>query len=271
MDILINISEVAIITGHNTYKTKREFLIDFWKKNHKEDYKKYIEITQFKKETDHEIVNKISEKNQLDILPELKKCMYSKNTGDLQKIKQQIFQKVEHISEAEKTEITKSITNLTNTRFGVRNETDVLKVYMDMTGNQILKDNKYHKKVIFQEEQNDITVSIGGKIDGIQVETGLIIEIKNRVSKLFYALRDYEKVQIMCYMHLFTSKKGHLVEAYKKKDSTEINIIEVDYDTIFMNEIIEKIKLFSEFYYIFLHDHDLKMSLLSTSAEIDWN
>ena len=34
--------------------------------------------------------------------------------------------------------------------------------------------------------------------------------------KLFYELRGYEKVQLMCYLHLFKASKGFLVEAFKK-------------------------------------------------------
>ena len=61
MDLLINISEIAIITGDNTFKTKREYLIDFWKKNLKDDFNKYKEITNFVKETDDDIIKRWDE------------------------------------------------------------------------------------------------------------------------------------------------------------------------------------------------------------------
>ena len=77
-------------------------------------------------------------------------------------------------------------------------------------------------------------------------------EIKNRVNKLFYSLREYEKVQIMCYMHIFNIKKSHLVEAFKKKFNAEINIIEVKYDESYMNNIICKIYNFCLFFKNFM-------------------
>ena len=52
MELLINISEIAIITGDNKFKSKREYLIDFWKKNFKSDFEKYKKLTEFVKETD---------------------------------------------------------------------------------------------------------------------------------------------------------------------------------------------------------------------------
>ena len=47
--------------------------------------------------------------------------------------------------------------------------------------------------------------SIGGKVDGIAFEednSKRILEIKNRVNRLFYNLRDYEKIQIYSYMFI---------------------------------------------------------------------
>jgi len=40
MELIINISQIAIITGHNQYKTKRDFLIEFWQKYDKKDVDK---------------------------------------------------------------------------------------------------------------------------------------------------------------------------------------------------------------------------------------
>ena len=215
MEILINISEIAIITGDNPYKTKRDYLIDFWKKNFINDFNKYKEITSFIKETDDDIIKKISVNNNLDISAELSKCIKSKNTCELNTVKNTIIEKLGNLKEDEKKEITKSITNLTNTKFGIKNENDVTKIYENMSGNQIIKDNKYRKIKLFTYGGFDIF--IGGKIDGITLDSSTIIEVKNRVHKLFYELRNYEKVQIMSYMYLFSGAKGHLVEAHKKK------------------------------------------------------
>ena len=98
-----------------------------------------------------------------------------------------------------------------------------------------------------------------------------IIEVKNRIHKLFYVLRDYEKVQIMCYMHLFGISHGHLVEAHKKKDETNINIIEVLFDKPYMDYIIDKIVIFIRFFSIFINDHKSKINLLKNNIEIDFS
>lgn len=269
MNLLFNISEIAIITGDNIYKTKRDYLIEFWRKYDKKDYEEYVNMTQFVKEDDKEIIKKICEKNNINVEKDLKSCLKTKNINDMNDIKKNILGKMDNLSENEKKEITKSINNVTNTNFGIKNENDITKIYEKMTGNNIIKDDIYHKMVIFENDK--FKIWIGGKIDGINNENGHIIEIKNRVNKLFYTLRSYEKVQIMCYMFLFGSSKGHLVEAYKKKDNTNINIIEVDFNEVYMNNIINKLILFSNFFVKFFNNSDMKMNLLKNMDEINFD
>jgi hypothetical protein len=72
-------------------------------------------------------------------------------------------------------------------------------------------------------------------------------------------------------MYLFNSFKGHLVEAYKKKDNTQINIIEVDFDNDYMNIIIEKIFKFGIFFNNFIKDDNIKLKILNSNDEIDFN
>ena len=75
----------------------------------------------------------------------------------------------------------------------------------------------------------------------------------------------------MSYIHLFNSSKGHLVEAHKKKNEIDINIIEVEYDEKFMKYIIHKIYIFIKFYYTFINDNDMKINLLKNDNDIDFN
>jgi hypothetical protein len=261
--ILFNISNVAIVTGDNPYKKKKDFLIEFWEKNEKEDYERYKNMTHFNKFTDQEIIEQISKKNNIKIDDKLSDCMKSKDTVDFGSIKKKIEEDIvknTSISEPEKKEILKSISNVTNTNFGTKNETDVLKIYESLTNQMIVKDDIYRKKKIY--ESGTANIYIGGKIDGINNENGSIIEIKNRVSRLFYDLRNYEKVQLMCYIFLFGSLNGHLVEALKKSGKTDINIIDVSYDEDYMNYIIQNIIRFYDYFELFMKNDSLKIQLL---------
>ena len=269
IDLLINCSEIAIITGDNQFKSKRDYLIDVWKKNAKKDYEIYKNMTQFVKVTDEDKIRDISAKNNINIEEEMKKCVQTKNTTDLNNMQKIIFDKMQNLSNHEKKIITESVKNVTNTKFGIKNEFDVTKLYESKTGSIIEKDNKYHKKIVYEDLENNICISIGGKIDGINKTNRSIIEVKNRMHKLFYTLREYEKVQIMCYMYIHDSNNGHLVEAHKKKDGTDINIIEVAYDSLYMDNIINKIRKFAKFYGKFIVNHEMKINLLKDENMTD--
>ena len=99
MTLLLNISEIAIITGDNPYKTKREYLIDFWKKNDRLDYDNYINSIGFIKENDEDVIKRISSKNNIHLSTDILKCIKSKNTCELDKMKKDILKKVDNISE----------------------------------------------------------------------------------------------------------------------------------------------------------------------------
>ena len=263
MELVLTISQISILTGHNIYQSKRDYLINFWKKTNVEDYEKYKDLTGFELKDHKTVFQNISKKNNLELNNDLYKCYNSKNANDLEKNKQDILEKVKNLNEKDKKEITDSIMNLSNMRFGVKNETDVCKIYEQMMNCEIVKDNLFVKEKVIEDKKSKFSIILGGKIDGINKKDGTIIEIKNRMNKLFYELRGYEKVQLMCYLYLFKSTKGYLVEAYKKKDGTDINVISCEYDEEMMNKIINVLNDFGKYYMKFLKNHSMKLELLN--------
>jgi hypothetical protein len=77
-------------------------------------------------------------------------------------------------------------------------------------------------------------------------------------------------VQLMSYLYLFNAQKGFLVEALKKKDGTDINIIECLFDNEYMQTILSDIKRFIDFYRSFMKNHKKKLELLQNEDEIDF-
>ena len=90
---------------------------------------------------------------------------------------------------------------------------------------------------------------IGGKIDAI--EDDLIIETKKRRHKLFGRVRDYEKTQLMAYLHIFQKKRGMLIENF----DGEQNKFELNWDENYWNQIVEKLKAYAELYLHLLSEH----------------
>lgn len=266
MKYTISASYISTITGDNIYQKKRDFLITFWKKNDIEDFKTYCEISKFKIQNDFEKIKDISKKHNINVQSELTKCLNTKNITDLTQHKTEILDKVKDLSEKDKKIIQESILNVSHTNFGIKNENDALKIYQEHTKTNIMKDDKYKIKNIYSCPDYDIL--IGGKIDGINIDDGSIVEIKNRMKKLFNTLRSYEKVQLMCYLYIFGAAKGFLVEALKNKTGTNIGIIECTYDNEYMQTIIVDLKNFITFYRSFMNNHKMKLNLLQTEDEI---
>ena len=100
---------------------------------------------------------------------------------------------------------------------------------------------------------NDTNWYLGGRIDGI-TKDNTIVEVKNRMYRLFYKVRDYENVQIHSYMYLLKTQKSHLVEFLNKSKNKKINVVEIDYNKNYWeNKILPKIISFIYFFESFIN------------------
>jgi len=88
--ILFNISNIAILTGDNPYKKRKDYLIEFWEKYEPEDYQKYKNITKFNKYTDSEVIQLIAQKNNIQIDKNLNNCLLSADTNQLSDTKKKL-------------------------------------------------------------------------------------------------------------------------------------------------------------------------------------
>lgn len=75
---------------------------------------------------------------------------------------------------------------------------------------------------------------VGGKIDAIDQDRTLLIEIKNRVNRLFNRVPYYERVQVQAYLELLDLPRGILVECLKTegpdRDDVSVNVIDIQRD-----------------------------------------
>lgn len=103
------------------------------------------------------------------------------------------------------------------TSYGNLHEHRVLAYIRDTLGIQCREDSTFYKAQ--QGECSGPWGSfpwyVGGKIDAIDDERTLLIEIKNRVNRLFYRVPFYEQVQVQTYLHLLDLERGVLVECLK--------------------------------------------------------
>ncbi len=279
-NIFICASDLAVVTGHSPFKDKEEIILKYWKRHFNQDYLKTKEIMKKKKitqkieETHMQCIERISKENSINIKAlknDLYKCVNSKNTETLQKDKNALIENaLKNVPEAQRQELKESLTHVTNTSFGIKNENDGVAVYMSKTGNSVEKTSKYFKEELFiidNELTNTMDIwTIGGKVDGIATDKKkkkIILEIKNRVKELFNTVRNYEKVQCYAYMYVLGIHRIHLAEILKSRVNNDMNIDEIIFDEEFwQTKIFDRISQFVDEFYEFLNNPKLKIDIL---------
>lgn len=276
--IFICASDLAVITGHNPYKSKDDIILKYWKKHYKTDYLECVNNLKNSnvplkiEETNFECIKRLSKKYDIDIQRDLSKCLNTKNIEELNTNREVILNKIKDKipnNSKEKDELEDSINRVANTNFGVKFENKGIELYVSKTSNRVEIDRRYHTKELFHIEYNDeIDVwFLGGKVDGIVYNSDnsvSVLEIKNRVKGLFNTLRDYEKVQCYAYMYLLDLNNTHLAETLKSSKNKKMNILNVDFETDFWENSIEnKIEEFVDDFYNFLDNPLRKNELLS--------
>lgn len=170
-----------------------------------------------------------------------------------------------------KDELMQLIKSSTNVVYGTKNEYYGFDYFKYKTNINIKKKQEYVKSQFTEFKINEdinIKVYLVGYIDGI-TELNDLIEVKNRRSKLFNTVRDYEMCQIQSYLHLIKNKSSYqnvkqcyLVEIMnKKKGEINGNIINIEYDNQYFDNIIKNnLYLALQFIISLMYDHDINFT-----------
>lgn len=151
------------------------------------------------------------------------------------------------------------------TSYGNITESEVFKYIRDVLKVDIVEDNTFYKSKVGTVETSYGTFEyfIGGKIDGITKDRETVIEIKNRVNRLFGKPPVYENIQVQTYLHLLDVNKAFLVECLKSKEknkiSENVNCITINRDRVFFEkEVLVKIEGFVHLIINLIHDESLQ-------------
>jgi hypothetical protein len=140
-----------------------------------------------------------------------------------------------------------------NKAFGANNENAFIKDFEFKT-NVKVKDNntKFFKKEFGLTNRTKIPCVLGGRIDGFV--NGRLIEVKNRVSRVFNAIPDYENVQFQCYLQLVDLQSGDLLQRVKSdpNNTTELATTIHRDDVLFKETIVPRLQIFCDFVDYFL-------------------
>ena len=138
------------------------------------------------------------------------------------------------LNENDKVLLKKAMDGYTNKKYGTIREVNALDIYKEkMNCDVVTKIDSRCKKIC---EYRGIELILISKIDAITMD-GVVVEIKNRMYKLFNEVREYEWLQVQAYLEVYNLEKGELVE-YLKVGDGEMSVKEIMRDRRFWNEIV---------------------------------
>ena len=286
MSVNFSVSNLFVIMNMNYYSKFDKVLTACWRSYNLTDYKAWSEKIASegkvnKTQSAHKQLEQIERKCGVPIMKDVYKSQASNCVASLNKSQSDIGSKVDSIKTDVKKmttltkanvsteEIKKLVSEATNTRFGNFQEAGAIKTF----------EVQCDKKV--SSGQCRLTYKIGefngadwilvGKIDGMTADNE-VVEIKNRVKKLFKQLRDYEEPQIRTYMSLMNNApKGFLVENLRSPSGNQINTIEVNFNdkpTYFEDNVLPAIIKFAQFFHIFFETPQMKADLMEGNETV---
>jgi hypothetical protein len=141
------------------------------------------------------------------------------------------------------------------TTYGNAQEHKMLQHVRDKLDIRCHPDPTFYKK-LGGTARRGIPWYIGGKIDALSDDGQVVIELKNRVNRLFNKAPFYEVIQVQSYLHLLNVDRGLLIECLKTKDDeVHTNVIPIDRDcTLWERTIVPKLSAFVDFLFSLLED-----------------
>ena len=150
------------------------------------------------------------------------------------------------------------------TAYGTRAETEMLQHIRDVMCIPCHADPAFYK--LGMGEIDGVPWFVGGKIDAMSDDGNLLIEIKNRVNRLFHRAPAYEAVQVQAYLELLDVQQGALVECFKSEQGgVQTNVIPIARDkTFWKHEVIPKLRKFVTFLVKLLRDPHTQDAFLNS-------
>jgi hypothetical protein len=273
--LCIYASQAAAQIGLNRYKKISDAVETFWNRADPESYKTAMSRNNLM--TDQEIVEKV-EKSHPKVATLLKIASKDEQSST------DVASKYEKISSdfstyAEENYMTKEVAAVVDdalrktsyTTYGNAAEMEVFKYIRDKLEIDIVEDSTFYRHSLgtLKTAHGSFEYFMGGKIDGITRDRKILIEIKNRVNRLFGKIPSYELVQIQTYLHLLNLDKAFLVECLKSKEDDvideNVNCITVNRDRAYFEmEILPRLEGFVNFVLSLIHDPKLQDKFLTS-------
>jgi len=212
-------------------------------------YEKYYKIG--KTVGDSERIEKIGEKiENKKLLSDIDTiCNNNKSPEMMQKDREVLIKNLENakdLGEDDKKEVRKIVEGYTNKKFGTIREINALDFYKKKYNVEVITKIDQRSKKILTIDGTELWII--SRLDGMKMD-GTVIEIKNRIYKLFDEVREYEWLQVQAYLNVYGLPKAELVEFLQNSGGT-MKINEVERDDTYWVEVL--LKILKDYFRVFL-------------------
>jgi hypothetical protein len=170
--------------------------------------------------------------------------------------------------------IAQEVQRSVRTSYGTAQEMPTIQVIERQDKVQVKENNSrfYKRKVEGVLSPHSMKpVSVGGRVDGFK--DGSLVEIKNRVRRLYDPLPLYDVVQFQCYLYVLDLPHGELIQRikYSKEcDDSARSTIQIERDEAFWTEeVVPRICSFVSALDTVSSDQDAAMNYLALADERD--
>lgn len=241
--IVLFASEIAGLIGKNPYEPIEKCWNKVYQRIVKDGEEILVKNNIKVAKTDQQIIEDITTKNNVNLsVPTFQSRKFA-TLADLSHDKKKIIAEIETnstLNESDKKILKKSVESQLQKDFGTKEEKSVTDIAEELIGKPIEKTNRFVMRTLF--ETPSMEWCVGGRVDG-KTSDNEIVEIKNRMRKLFYQVKGYEHIQLMIYLFIHKSNGGYLVEGFKTQKELLTNHNFVKYDEkLFEKDILEKLK-----------------------------
>lgn len=268
-------SQGAACIGDNKHKKICDAVEAFWERAHSPSYRAALKRNVIM--TSEEIIDRM-EKNHPKIADLMKVAgneeetstdvakKYSKLSSEFTK-----YANLNYISHDLYGVIDDAIRKTTYTTYGNAQESKVFDYIRGTLGIDVVEDPSFYKSQagVIVNEYGTFPWFIGGKIDGITKDRKTLVEIKNRVNRLFRIIPQYESIQIQMYLQLLGLDKAILVECLKTKEHSvlheDVNVISVNRNSVnWEADIAPRLEGFVDFVIRLINDEELQNKYLKS-------
>jgi hypothetical protein len=213
-------SEVASLIGKNPYNPVEQAMLRFMKRI---NYTKFKELVKVINVNEVALVTDALLSVNKGVRVLFYKAINAKDNTELQANFELIFNMIEEKTTYYKTMkecIQNEVKSRINKRRGNKYEHKGINQYEKKTNRTVTdRNSEMFEKIVKREE--DYTIVLRAKIDGIDRDHDCLIEHKNRVNELFEKIPSYEKVQLEIYMHITKLGSCRLVQTHFE-DTSEL-------------------------------------------------